>query len=76
MWQNRSLTFKIAGWPLEFYVFKKAPHCLGFEKAIFKVFKPQFLKTKFSNGLLFYIWFKIAIFVYEIAIINAPLTWY
>jgi hypothetical protein len=76
MWQNRSLTFKIAGWPLEFYVFRKVPHYLGFEKTILWVFKPQFLKTQFSNGSLFYIWFKIAFFVYEIAIINAPLTWY
>jgi hypothetical protein len=32
----------------------------------------QFLKTQFSNDLGSAIWFKIALLVYEIAILNAP----
>jgi hypothetical protein len=32
----------------------------------------NFLKTQFSNGLFSAIWFKIALFLYEIAISTHP----
>jgi len=32
----------------------------------------NFLKTQFPNGSVSAIWFKIALFLYEIAITNAP----
>jgi hypothetical protein len=38
---------------------------MRFQMAIFK-------KTQFPNDLFSAIWFKIALFVYEIAIPNAP----
>jgi hypothetical protein len=42
------------------------------KRQIFYVFKAQFLKTQIPNDLYSAIWFKIALIVYEIAMLNAP----
>jgi hypothetical protein len=42
-------------------------------KHFFAFSNRSFLKTQFSNGSFFAIWFKIALFLYKIAISNAHL---
>jgi hypothetical protein len=55
-------------------VFLKNTSLLAIWKSSFLHFQiANFLKMQFSNGLFYAIWFKIALFVYEIAISNAPL---
>jgi hypothetical protein len=45
---------------------------MWFEKTDFMRFQITIFKNAVPNDLCFTIWFKIALIVYEIAILNAP----
>jgi hypothetical protein len=74
IWQSGNLTFKIAGYSLKLYVFKKASTWLQFWKSSFLFFQIAiFKKRNFQTIHFLQFGLKSHFFVYEIATSNTHL---